>query len=62
VLAVLRGAGRRLTGPQIMQEFTRKGLGHSERNLGRWVKRLRQWRLIDHDPKADPPGFGVLVP
>ncbi len=59
VLRVLRDAGCRLTVPEIMQELADRDLEHSQRSVERWLQKLREIGLVDHDSEARPAGYGT---
>ncbi len=61
ILIVLRTCNCRLTQPQIIDEMAERRLGpHSERNVTRWIRILRDAGLVDHDSSAHPPGYGTV--
>lgn len=60
VYRLLAGAGRRMTCPEILADFARAGVEWSERNVRRVLSDLGEQGWVDHDSRADPPGYGAL--
>ncbi len=59
ILRVLREVGCRLTLRRLLDEFADREIPWSESSVNRHLAMLREAGLVNNDPEARPPGYGI---